>query len=130
MYAFGWDSDMSKYGPRAQLTANTQHWGVYYVEEVRKALNKTWTGNRQTKWGIKENMVVFAPLSKAIPAEVAKLFEERKQAICGRQARSLHGADQGQHRQASCGRGGRAALRAESCRSTGTSKASKGSIPK
>lgn len=81
VYAFGWDSDMSKYGPRAQLTANTQHWGGYYVEEVRKALNKTWTGNRQTKWGIKENMVVFAPLSKAIPADVAKLFEERKQAI-------------------------------------------------
>ncbi len=81
VYAFGWDSDMSRYGPRAQLTANTQHWGVYYVEEVRKALNKTWTGNRQTKWGIKENMVVFAPLSKAIPADVAKLFEERKQAI-------------------------------------------------
>ena len=81
VYAFGWDSDMSKYGPRAQLTANTENWGVYYVDEVRKVLGNTWTGNRQTKWGIKENMVVFSPLSKAIPADVAKLFEERRQAI-------------------------------------------------
>ena len=81
VYAFGWDSDMSKYGPHAQLAANTQNWGVYYVEEVRKALNNTWTGNRQTKWGLKENMVVVAPLSKSIPADVTKLFEERKQAI-------------------------------------------------
>jgi len=81
VYAFGWDSDMSKYGPKAQLTANTQNWGVYYVEEVRKALNNTWTGNRQTKWGIKENLVVLAPLSKSVPADAAKVFEERKQAL-------------------------------------------------
>jgi len=81
VYAFGWDSDMSKYGPHAQLTANTENWGVYYIDEVRKVLNNTWAGNRQTKWGIKENMVAFSPLSKAIPAEVAKLFEDRRQAI-------------------------------------------------
>jgi simple sugar transport system substrate-binding protein len=81
VYAFGWDSDMARYGPRAQLTANTQNWGVYYVDEVRKVLDGKWTGNRQTKWGLKENLVVLAPLSKAVPADVAKLFEERKRAI-------------------------------------------------
>jgi simple sugar transport system substrate-binding protein len=81
VYAFGWDSDMSKYGPRAQLTANTQNWGVYYVDTVRKALNNTWTGNRQTKWGLKEKMVALMPLSKAVPADVARQFEERREAI-------------------------------------------------
>src|SRR5688572_15538488 len=30
VYACGWDSDMRKYGPRAELTANTENWGVYY----------------------------------------------------------------------------------------------------
>ncbi len=105
VYAFGWDSDMSKYGPRAQLTANTQNWGVYYVDEVRKALNNTWTGNRQTKWGIKENMVVLAPLSKAVPADVAKLFEERKQALAAGKLDPVHRPDQGQCRQSARGRG-------------------------
>jgi basic membrane protein A and related proteins len=81
VHAFGWDSDMSKYGPRAQLTANTQNWGVYYVDEVRKALEGKWTGARRTAWGIKENMVVLPPLNKSVPADVATLFEAKKRAI-------------------------------------------------
>jgi simple sugar transport system substrate-binding protein len=72
---------MSKYGPRAQLTANTQNWSVYYIDEVKKAMAGKWTGNRQTRWGIKENMVVLTPLNKSVPADVVKLFEERKQGI-------------------------------------------------
>jgi len=81
VHAFGWDSDMSRYGPNAQLTANTENWGVYYVDEIRKIMNGTWTGARETKWGIKENLVVLTPLNKSIPPDVAKLFEDRKQAI-------------------------------------------------
>ncbi len=83
VHAFGWDSDMSKYGPHAHLTANTENWGVYYIDEVNKQLAGTWTGNRNTRWGIKEGMVVLSPLNPAVPAAVAKLFEERKQAIVG-----------------------------------------------
>lgn len=81
VHACGWDSDMAKYGPHSQLTANTENWGVYYIDEVRKVLGGTWTGNRRTVWGLKENMVVLTPLNKSIPADVAKLFEERRQAI-------------------------------------------------
>jgi simple sugar transport system substrate-binding protein len=81
VHAFGWDSDMAKYGPRAQLTANTENWAVYYIDEVRKVLDGKWTGGRNTAWGLKENMVVLTPLNAAIPADVAQLFEERKQAI-------------------------------------------------
>jgi basic membrane protein A and related proteins len=84
VHAFGWDSDMSKYGPRAQLTANTQNWAVYYIDEVQKTLDGKWTGGRSTAWGIEENMVVLTPLNKSVPADVAKLFEERKQAIATR----------------------------------------------
>jgi basic membrane protein A len=81
VHAFGWDSDMAQYGPHAQLTANTENWGVYYIEEVRKVMSGTWTGARQTKWGIKENLVVLSPLNKSVPADVATLFEARKQAL-------------------------------------------------
>lgn len=80
-HACGWDSDMAKYGPRAQLSANTENWAVYYIDEVRKVLDGKWTGGRNTAWGLKENMVVLTPLNKSIPADVVKLFEERKQAL-------------------------------------------------
>jgi simple sugar transport system substrate-binding protein len=72
---------MSKYGPTAQLTANTENWADYYIDEVRKVMAGTWTGGRQTANGIKENMVVLTPLNKAVPPDVARLFEEKKRAI-------------------------------------------------
>lgn len=81
LHAFGWDSDMSKYGPHAQLTANTENWGGYYIDEARKVLDGSWTGGRQTRWGLKEGTVVLTPLNAAVPADVAKQFESKKQAI-------------------------------------------------
>jgi basic membrane protein A len=81
IHAFGWDSDMSKYGPHAQLTANTENWGVYYIDEAHKLLDGTWSGGRQTRWGLKEGVVVLTPLNPAVPADVARVFEAAKQAI-------------------------------------------------
>jgi len=81
VHAFGWDSDMAKYGPHAQLTANTENWGVYYIDEAKKVIDGSWTGDRQTRWGIKEGLVVLSPLNPAVPPEVAKVFEEKKKAI-------------------------------------------------
>ena len=81
IHAFGWDSDMTRYGPHAQLTANTENWGVYYIDEINGILNGAWTGGRQTRLGIKEGVVVLTPLNPSIPAEVAKQFEAKKQAI-------------------------------------------------
>jgi simple sugar transport system substrate-binding protein len=72
---------MSKYGPTAQLTANTENWANYYVDEVRRVMAGTWTGARQTANGLKENMVVLTPLNKSVPPDVARLFEEKKRAI-------------------------------------------------
>jgi basic membrane protein A len=81
IYAFGWDSDMAKYGPHAQLTANVENWGVYYIDEVNKILDGSWSGDRQVRLGIKEGVVVLTPLNPAVPADVARQFESKKQAI-------------------------------------------------
>lgn len=80
VHAFGWDTDMAKYGPKAQLTANTENWGVYYSQEVKRELAGTWKPE-QTFWGVKENLVVLSPLNASVPADVSKLFNEKKQAI-------------------------------------------------
>jgi simple sugar transport system substrate-binding protein len=79
--ACGWDSDMAKYGPKAQFAANTDNWTDYYIGEVDKALAGKWTGNRSTIWGLKEKMVQISPLNKSVPAATVKLFEERKAGI-------------------------------------------------
>ncbi|MFX8608851.1 BMP family ABC transporter substrate-binding protein, partial [Acinetobacter baumannii] len=42
LYAFGQDSDMSRFGPKAHLSGNTVNWGVYYVHKVREVLENKW----------------------------------------------------------------------------------------
>jgi simple sugar transport system substrate-binding protein len=81
VHAFGWDSDMAKYGPHAELTASTENWADYYVDEVRKVMAGTWTGGRRIAYGLKENMVVLTPLNPSVPPDVARLFEEKKHDI-------------------------------------------------
>ncbi len=80
IYAFGWDSDMRKFAPKSQLTANTNNWGVYYIDTVKKVLAGTWKPE-VVKWGLKEGVVVMAPLNSVVPPAAAKVFEEKRKAI-------------------------------------------------
>jgi simple sugar transport system substrate-binding protein len=71
-YAFGYHSDMAKYGPKAQLTATMHLWGDYYTKTVTEALAGTWKTNGV--WGgMKDGMIKLAPLNPAIPADVKAL---------------------------------------------------------
>lgn len=80
VYAFGWDSDMAKFGPKAQLAASTLNWSRYYTDAVKEVLAGTWKPT-DTLWGMKEGMVVVTSLNSAVPAAVVKVFNEKKQAI-------------------------------------------------
>ncbi|RZL08418.1 MAG: BMP family ABC transporter substrate-binding protein [Rubrivivax sp.] len=80
LYAFGQDSDMRAFGPKAHLTANTVNWGVYYVHKVRQALAGQWKPE-DTKWGMKEGMIELPALNPVVPPDVAKLFNDKKAEI-------------------------------------------------
>ena len=85
-YAFGYHSDMAKYGPKAHLTATTHLWGDYYVKTIKEIQAGTW---KPTKvWGgYKEGMVKLAPLNSAIPEELRnRIMDMEKQMADG----SLH----------------------------------------
>ena len=41
--AFGWDSDMTAYGPKAHLGSAVINWGPYYTKAVTEALEGKWT---------------------------------------------------------------------------------------
>lgn len=80
VYAFGQDSDMTRFGPTAHLTANTLNWGVYYVHKVGQKLAGKWK-SEDTKWGMKEGIVQLAPLGPSVPKDALPAFEEKKAAI-------------------------------------------------
>jgi basic membrane protein A len=80
VYAFGWDSDMSKFAPKAHLTASTNNWGDFYTETAKSVIAGTWkTG--EVRGGLKEGMVKMSPLNPVVPPAAAKAFEEAKTAI-------------------------------------------------
>jgi basic membrane protein A and related proteins len=72
VYAVAYHSDMSKYGPHAQLTAVTHQWGAYYTKAVSDAIAGRWKpGN---VWGgIKEGMIKMGPFNSAVPKDVQDL---------------------------------------------------------
>lgn len=67
-FAFGWDSDMTRYAPEAHLGACVLNWGAYYEKSVAAMLDGTWeTGTFW--WGVKEDLIRFANISDKVPAE-------------------------------------------------------------
>jgi simple sugar transport system substrate-binding protein len=75
VYAIAYHSDMSKYGPNAQLTAVTHQWGDYYTRTVGAALAGTWKPE-QVWGGIKEGMIRMAPFNAAVPKDTQELVEK------------------------------------------------------
>jgi simple sugar transport system substrate-binding protein len=76
-YAFGWDSDMSAFAPKAHLASCTLHWGVYYDKAIADVLNGTWK-TEVTKWGIKEGANDFVKVAAFVPEAAKKKVEEAK----------------------------------------------------
>lgn len=79
-FAFGWDSDMARFAPKAHLTASTNYWGDFYTRTAQAVAAGTWK-TAEVRGGLMEGMVRMSPLNAAIPADTAKLFEEKKAAI-------------------------------------------------
>ena len=66
-YAFGWDSDMTAYGPKAHLASAIINWAPYYIKATRDALEGKWeTG--QTWWGVREGAIDLVSISDKVPA--------------------------------------------------------------
>jgi basic membrane protein A and related proteins len=78
-FGFGQSSDMMKFAPKAQLTANTDNWGPYYVERLKKVLDGTWK-SEDTWDGIGKNMVVLAPFAN-MPDDVKAMAEKTTKEI-------------------------------------------------
>ncbi len=79
IHAFGQSSDMIKFGPHAQLTADTDYWGGYYIDRAKLALDGKWTST-DTWDGLDKGMVVMAPYTN-MPDDVKKMAMATEAAI-------------------------------------------------
>jgi len=75
MYGVGYNSDMSKFAPKAVLTSPIWNWGIYYTQIVKAVQNRTWKSDQY--WGgWKEGVVDLAPFGPMVPDDVKKMADD------------------------------------------------------
>jgi len=75
--AFGWDSDMTAYGPKAHLASAIINWGPYYIQATKDALEGK-NASTQSWWGVKEGAIDIVSIAEDVPAETKAKVEEVK----------------------------------------------------
>jgi len=79
-FAFGWDSDMSAFAPKAHLGSVVLKWGGYYEKTFREVAEKTWKP-AMTKLGVKEGAVDFVKVAEFAPAAAKARVEAARKGL-------------------------------------------------
>ncbi len=77
-YAFGWDSDMTAYAPKAHLASSIINWAPYYIKATKDALDGNWKGGTGSWWGVKEGAIDIVSISDKVPADLKARVETIK----------------------------------------------------
>jgi simple sugar transport system substrate-binding protein len=78
--AFGWDSDMTAYGPKAHLGSAIINWAPYYIKATRDALEGKWTTG-QVWWGVKEGAIDMVSVAADVPEATKKRVDEIREGL-------------------------------------------------
>lgn len=78
--AFGWDSDMTAYGPKAHLASAVINWSPYYIKATQDVLDGKWTTG-QSWWGVKEGAIDLVSIAEDVPAEAKAKVDEVKKGL-------------------------------------------------
>ena len=79
--AFGWDSDMTAYAPKAHLASAIINWTPYYIKATGDALEGKWKGGEASWWGVKEGAIDIVSISDKVPAELKAKVEKIKASL-------------------------------------------------
>ncbi|MCK8059953.1 MULTISPECIES: BMP family ABC transporter substrate-binding protein [unclassified Fusibacter] len=80
VFAIGYNTDSRDKAPSAYMTAPVWNWGPYYVDQVQKVIDGTWTSVNY--WGgMADGVVAIDTLTENAPAEAKKVVEESAQKI-------------------------------------------------
>jgi basic membrane protein A and related proteins len=77
-YAFGWDSDMTAYAPKAHLGSAIINWAPYYISATRDALDGKWKGGTGSWLGHKDGAIDMVSIAEVVPAETKAKIETIK----------------------------------------------------
>jgi len=80
VFAIGYHSDMSKFGPKAHLVASTHDWTDYYVKVVEAVMKGQWK-SQAFVGGLKEGMVKMAGWGPMVTGDVKKMVADKETAI-------------------------------------------------
>ena len=78
--AFGWDSDMTAYGPKAHLGSAVINWGPYYTKAVTEAIEGKWATGASW-WGVKEGAIDIVSIADDVPADIKTKVAEVKKGL-------------------------------------------------
>ena len=79
--AFGWDSDMTAYGPKAHLASSIINWGPYYISATKAALDGSWKGGTGSWLGVKDGAIDIVSIAEDVPAETKAKIDEIKKGL-------------------------------------------------
>ena len=89
VHAFSQDSDMIKFGAKAQLSGILDHWTGYYIKRTQEVLDGTWKSG--DVWGgLGSKMVVMAPFTN-MPDDVKAVAAATTEAIASGKLHPFHG---------------------------------------
>ncbi|KAB8333222.1 BMP family ABC transporter substrate-binding protein [Scytonema tolypothrichoides VB-61278] len=74
IYAFGYNTDMSRFGATACLTSALNKWGKFYTDKALAVINGTWKAE-EIWYGMAQEMVDISPLNPVIPQDVQQLVQ-------------------------------------------------------
>ncbi|MCC5625858.1 BMP family ABC transporter substrate-binding protein [Nostoc sp. CHAB 5715] len=77
IYAFGYNTDMSKFGQKAHLTSAINKWGKFYTDKALAVMSNTWK-SLEVWDGISQGMVDISPMNQAIPGDVQQLVNAKR----------------------------------------------------
>lgn len=80
VWSIGYNSDMSAYAPKANMTSAVWNWGPYYVSAVKSVIDGTYKS--ESYWeGLDAGIVDIAPLTANAPEGAAEKVETAKKAM-------------------------------------------------
>ena len=88
--AIGYGMDVREFGADCALVSTAWHWGPYYVDAVKRVMNRTWKP-QEIYWGFKEDLIALSPFHASVPkparekvlAELQKMREGRDDSFLG-----------------------------------------------
>ncbi len=77
-FSIGYNTDMSSFAPKANLTSPVWDWGPYYLKTVQAVKDGTWKNDQY--WGsIADGVVDIAPVTSLVPDDVKTLVNDQRQ---------------------------------------------------